>query len=153
MELVETAFEVRDAKKLRRRGARTWEYWRLKHDRIYVLKHAAEGGEAEAAVVETPVRLNKLGSSVHTSFSSAEREEVQARYMLHMRYTRYTRHTRYTRGAPTVQTPRRTDQTNAQGARLHHGYPAVTLLSPRRSSCAKSWCATRCATRPSGCRS
>eukprot|EP00966_Prymnesium_polylepis_P335019 7390377-Prymnesium_polylepis.1 len=75
MLLVERAFEVRDRKgRLQRAGNRSWEYWRLKHDLVYVLKHAAEAS-AEGTLT---VGQTKLGATVHTSFSGAEREEVQA---------------------------------------------------------------------------
>mmetsp|Transcript_20292 Transcript_20292/g.46508 ORF Transcript_20292/g.46508 Transcript_20292/m.46508 type:complete len:451 (-) Transcript_20292:261-1613(-) len=85
MLLVDKAFEVRTAKgTVTRRGNRSWEYWRLKHDLINVLKHAAEIGamnknEPKAAQQRSLIRMTSLGSNVHASFSDAEREEVQAK--------------------------------------------------------------------------
>lgn len=70
---------MRDANGTRiRRGKRTWEYWRLKHDLIYVLKHATEGDSA--GTPSSPVRKSTSAfGNVHSAFKGAEREEVQVK--------------------------------------------------------------------------
>ncbi|KAL3920574.1 MAG: hypothetical protein SGPRY_005203 [Prymnesium sp.] len=72
MPLVDKAFETFTSDGVRsRRGRRSWEYWRLKHDLIYVLSHSEASEEGWEGHTKQPLP-NRF------SFKSAEREEVQA---------------------------------------------------------------------------